>query len=76
MSINHAARILKNTKEQFIIQEIENCGDDARKLWRELHKSLGSSKINTKSFETIKDNNNNILSGKAAGGKGAPGYGV
>ena len=70
MSINHAARILKNTKEQFIIQEIENCGDDSRKLSRELHKS------NTKSFETIKDNNNDILSGKAAGGKGAPGYGV
>ena len=63
---NHAARILKHTKEQFIVQEIESCGDDTRKLWRELHKNLGSSKSNTKSFETIKDNNGNILSGAAA----------
>ena len=62
----HAARLLKNTKEQFIVQEIDNCGDDSRKLWRELHKNLGSSKINTKTFETIKDKNSNILSGKDA----------
>ena len=63
---SNAARILKNTKEQFVIQEIENCGEDSRKLWRELHKHLGSSKINSKSFETIKDNNGNILSGEPA----------
>ena len=63
---NHAARLMKNTREQFVIQEIENCGDDSRKLWRELHKNLGSTKVNTKSFETIKDPDGNILSGKAA----------
>ena len=63
---NHLARILKHMKEQFIIQEIESCGDDTRKLWKELHKNLGSSKSNTKSFETIKDNNGNVLSGAAA----------
>ena len=63
---NHAAHLLKTTKEQFIIQEIENCGDDLRKLWRELHKNLGSSKINTKSFETIKDSTGKILRGKPA----------
>ena len=63
---NHAAHLLKHTKEQFVIQEIENCGEDSRKLWRELHKNLGSSKINTKSFETIKDDMGNILSGTAA----------
>ena len=60
---NHAAHLLKHTKEQFVIQEIANCGDDSRKLWRELHKNLGSSKENTKSFETITDDNGKILSG-------------
>ena len=35
---NYAARILKHAKEQFIIREIESCGDDTRKLWRELTK--------------------------------------
>ena len=63
---NQAARLMKSTKEQFVIQEIENCGNDSRKLWRELHKNLGSSKVNTKSFETIKDMDGNILNGKAA----------
>ena len=63
---NHAARILKYTKEEFVVQEIESCGDDTRKLWRVLHKNLGSDKTNTKSFQTIKDKNGNILSGLPA----------
>ena len=63
---NNANRLMKSTKEQFVIQELENCGDDSRKLWRELHKHLGSTKHNINKFETIKDETETIVSGKAA----------
>ena len=63
---HNAAKLLKNTKEQFVISEIESCGNDSRKLWRELHKNLGSNKATSQTFETIKDEHGNILTGKTA----------
>ena len=63
----HARKLMKSTKEQFIIQELENCTNDPKKLWKKLHKNLGTEKQNSKSLETIKDENGNILVGKTVG---------
>ena len=63
---NNAIKLIENAKEEFVIKELDNCGNDHKKLWKELHKCLDSSKNNNRSFRNIKDEKGNINTDRAA----------